>query len=143
MLAEDEFLEDYIDHIGDNILANLQDQPKRRRFFRRKYIPRPREIAHLDLYVCYFSESPIYTDEMFRRRYRMKRSLFLRVVEKLGEWSPYFNIATDCVGREGLSLLQRCTAAIRMLAYGTPADELDENLKIAASIALECLRNTG
>jgi hypothetical protein len=105
MLAEDEFLEDYIDHIGDNILANLQDQPKRCWFFRRRYIPRLREIAHLDLYVCYFSESPIYTDEIFCRRYRMKRSLFLRVVEKLGEWSPYFNIATDCVGREGLSPL--------------------------------------
>jgi hypothetical protein len=28
-----------------------------------------------------------------------------------------------------------------MLAYGTPADELDENLKIAASTALECLGN--
>jgi hypothetical protein len=26
-----------------------------------------------------------------------------------------------------------------MLAYGTPTDELDENLKIAASTALECL----
>jgi hypothetical protein len=28
---------------------------------------------------------------------------------------------------------------IRMLAYGTPADELDENLKLAASTTLECL----
>jgi hypothetical protein len=54
MLAEDEFLEDYIDHIGDNFLANLQAKPKRCRFFRRRYIPRPREIAHLDLYDCYF-----------------------------------------------------------------------------------------
>ena len=43
------------------------------------------------------------------------------------------------MGREGLSPLQKCTAAIRMLAYGTPADKLDENLKLAASTALECL----
>jgi hypothetical protein len=26
-----------------------------------------------------------------------------------------------------------------MIAYGTPADELDENLKIAANTSLECL----
>jgi hypothetical protein len=135
MQAEDELL----DQIGDNILANLQDQPQRRRFSHRRYIRRPREIAHLDLYACYFSESPIYTDEMFRRRYRMNRLLFLRIVENLGEWSPYFNVAYDCAGRKGLTHIQKCTAAIRMLAYGTPGDELDENLKIAASTALECL----
>jgi hypothetical protein len=45
------------------------------------------------------------------------------------------------VGREGLSPIQKCTAAIKMLAYGTPADQLDDNLKLAASTALECLGN--
>jgi hypothetical protein len=69
----------------------------------------------------------------------MKQRLFLRIAEKLGEWSSYFNPAHDCVGREGLSPLQKCTASICMLVYGTPADELDENLKIAASTTLECL----
>jgi hypothetical protein len=38
-----------------------------------------------------------------------------------------------------MSPLQKCTAAICMIAYGTPADELDENLKIEASTTLECL----
>jgi hypothetical protein len=38
-----------------------------------------------------------------------------------------------------MSPLQKCTATIRMIAYGTPLDELDENLKIEASITLECL----
>ncbi|XP_062081103.1 uncharacterized protein LOC133785904 [Humulus lupulus] len=32
----------------------------------------------------------------------------------------------DAVGRRGLSPLQKCTAAIRMLAYGEPADYVDE-----------------
>jgi hypothetical protein len=76
MLTEDEFLDGYLGRIGENILANLEAQPRRRRFFRRRYIPRPREIAHQDLYACYFAEPPIYTDEMFRRRYRMRRPLF-------------------------------------------------------------------
>jgi hypothetical protein len=38
-----------------------------------------------------------------------------------------------------LSPIQKCYAALRMLAYGTPADELDDNLKLAASTTLECL----
>ncbi|KAL6899410.1 hypothetical protein ACP4OV_006068 [Aristida adscensionis] len=45
----------------------------------------------------------------------------------------------NCSGRVGLSPLQKCTAAMRMLAYGTPADALDEYLKIGKSTALECL----
>lgn len=35
----------------------------------------------------------------------------------------------------------KCTAAMRMLAYGTPADALDENLKIGKSTTLKCLGN--
>jgi hypothetical protein len=69
----------------------------------------------------------------------MKKSLFLRIVDGLGQWSPYFTQRSDCPGRTGLSPLQKCTAAMRMLAYGTPADALDEYLKIGKSTALECL----
>ncbi|XP_044957328.1 uncharacterized protein LOC123408239 [Hordeum vulgare subsp. vulgare] len=35
----------------------------------------------------------------------------------------------------------KCTAAIRMMAYGTPADELDDYLKIGESTALKCLKH--
>ncbi|KAL6846224.1 hypothetical protein ACP4OV_023672 [Aristida adscensionis] len=76
---------------------------------------------------------------MFRTRFRMHKHLFLRIVSALGQWSPYFTQRADCANRQGLSPLQKCTAAIRMLAYGTPADALDEYLKIGKSTALECL----
>jgi hypothetical protein len=69
----------------------------------------------------------------------MARPLFLRIVEALSNWSPYFQQRLDATGRQGLSPLQKCTAAIRMLAYGTSADQLDEVLKIGESTALECL----
>jgi hypothetical protein len=45
----------------------------------------------------------------------------------------------DAVGRQSLSPLQTCTTAIRMIAYGTSADQLDEVLKIAANTCLEIL----
>ncbi|XP_012700776.1 uncharacterized protein LOC105913478 [Setaria italica] len=76
---------------------------------------------------------------MFRRRFRMNRPLFLRIVHTLRAWSPYFTQRADGIGKLGHSPLQKCTVAIRMLAYGTSADQLDEVLKIGASTSLEIL----
>jgi hypothetical protein len=53
--------------------------------------------------------------------------------------SPYFTQIVDLVGRKSLSPLQKCTTAIRMLAYRTSADQLDEVLKIATSTCWETL----
>ncbi|XP_058725973.1 uncharacterized protein LOC131597284 [Vicia villosa] len=39
----------------------------------------------------------------------------------------------------GLSPLQKCTSAIRMLAYGSSADIVDEYVRIGESTAIECL----
>ena len=44
-------------------------------------------------------------------------------------------------GKKGLSPLTKCTAAVRMLAYGIAADCVDEYLKIGESTALECMKN--
>jgi hypothetical protein len=85
----------------------------------RIYILRDRKHAHEELVSQYFSEVPVYTDLMFRTRFRMRRPLFLQIVEALGKWSPYFTQRTDATNREGLSPFIKCTAAMRMLAYGT------------------------
>ncbi|XP_024009190.1 uncharacterized protein LOC112084183 [Eutrema salsugineum] len=45
------------------------------------------------------------------------------------------------LGRPGLSGLQICTSAIRLLAYGTAADSVDEYLRIGATSARNCLEN--
>ncbi|XP_015697999.2 uncharacterized protein LOC107305318 [Oryza brachyantha] len=63
----------------------------------------------------------------------MRRPLFLRIVDALGEWSSFFN-------RPGLMPIQKCTAAIRQLSNGSPADQLDEYIKIGESTAVECLK---
>jgi hypothetical protein len=78
------------------------------------------------LMADYFADRPLYYDRMFRTRFHMRKHLFLRIVQALGQWSPYFTQREDCSGRTGLSPLQKCTAAIHMLAYGTPPDALDE-----------------
>ncbi|XP_045083158.1 uncharacterized protein [Aegilops tauschii subsp. strangulata] len=70
----------------------------------------------------------------------MRRPLLERIIHALGHWSPYFTLRRDVVGRERLTPLQKCTTAIRQLAYGTPADALVEYLKIGEKTALDCLK---
>ncbi|XP_015960490.1 uncharacterized protein LOC107484421 [Arachis duranensis] len=45
----------------------------------------------------------------------------------------------DATGRRSLSPLQKCTAAIRMLAYGVGADAVDDYVRIGESTTIECL----
>jgi hypothetical protein len=80
---------------------------------KRTMIDRSREEGHNRLFNDYFSENPVYTEAQFRRRFRMRRHLFLRIVEALGNHDEYFQIRSDAVGR--LSPLQKCTAALRIL----------------------------
>ncbi|XP_062087068.1 uncharacterized protein LOC133793812 [Humulus lupulus] len=71
----------------------------------------------------------------------MCRYVFLRIVQALENHSEYFHTRFDAVGRRGLLPLQKCTAAMRMLAYGAPADYVDEYVRIGETTAIECLVN--
>ncbi|XP_057779690.1 uncharacterized protein LOC130998275 [Salvia miltiorrhiza] len=116
------------------------DQPRpRRRPIKKAYIRRDREAGALRLYEDYFAENPVYTDAIFRSRFRMCRPLFLRIVDKV-QSDPYFQQQEDATGRPGFTPLQKCTIAIRMLANGGAADQYDEYLRIAESTSLDCMR---
>ena len=103
-------------------------------------IYRDREIADRSLFDDYFAENPRYSDAMFRRRYRMSRSLFLRIVEAVKGHDNYFQKRSDGLGRLGLSTLQKVTAVFRMLAYGLPTNATDEYVKIGQSTAIESMK---
>jgi hypothetical protein len=49
------------------------------------------------LLLIIFSENSIYTDEMFHMRFQMNRPLFLRIVDGLSNWSPYFTPSATIV----------------------------------------------
>ncbi|XP_057775260.1 uncharacterized protein LOC130994238 [Salvia miltiorrhiza] len=57
----------------------------------------------------------------------------------MSNYSPFFTLRQDATGRNGISPLQKCTAAIRQLAYAAPGDSLDEYMRMGESTALECL----
>ena len=105
----------------------------------RRRIDRDREAGHERLFRDYFAPNPVYPPDTFRRRFRMGRHVFLRIVEALSNIDPYFQQRVDAIGKKGLSPLQKCTAAMRMLAYGVSADAVDDYVRIGESTAIECL----
>jgi hypothetical protein len=104
------------------------------------YINRDREAADRRLYNDYFADNPLYNESMFRRRFRMSRSLFIHIVDAVKDHDPYFQQRADSTGRLGLSPLQKVTAVFRMLAYGVAADATDEYVKIGESTAIQSMK---
>ncbi|KAG5557080.1 hypothetical protein RHGRI_007365 [Rhododendron griersonianum] len=107
---------------------------------RRTVINRNTFGAQNRLFDDYFAESPVFPPHYFRRRFRMSHSLFLRIHDAVKAQEPYFIQKRNAAGKLGLSSLQKMTAAFRMLAYGAPADSVDEYVRIGATTALKSLR---
>ena len=51
---------------------------------------RNRVQGHERLYRDYFAEPPIYPLNLFRRRFRMNQTLFLRILFMVENYDPYF-----------------------------------------------------
>ena len=111
-------------------------RPRRRRTFIRGDFVQATEKIFRD----YFVEPPLYPLNIFRRRFRMSRSLFLRIKSMLEATKPYFVQRRNVTGRLGLSSFQKMTAAIRMLAYGTTTDLCDEYVSIRETTTMKCLK---
>jgi hypothetical protein len=67
----------------------------------------------------------------------MSRKLFLDIVYDVRHFNNYFICKKDCTGMVGFFSLQKCTAALRMLAYGAPGDSQDDYIRMAESTAME------
>ena len=99
-------------------------------------INRSRIEGHNRLFADYFAMNPVFTAAQFRRRFRMGRNLFLRIHDSISDSDMYFQQRPDAAGVMGLSSIQKITAALRLMAYGSSADSLDENLRMGESTIL-------
>ncbi|XP_062213786.1 uncharacterized protein LOC133914783 [Phragmites australis] len=106
----------------------------------RKRIHRYWLEGYIRLYNDYVVDPPVYPDYIFRRQFRMKRKLFLKIVGAVEEKDPWFQQRRNAASELGLSALQKVIAAFRMLAYDTPADSLDECLRLGESTIIENMR---
>jgi hypothetical protein len=81
----------------------------------------------------YFAEVPMYPPRLFRRRYRMRRDLFVKIVKDCEANSHYFKRRRNAASTMGFSAYQKISVAMRVLAYGIPANYTDEYLRQVSS----------
>jgi hypothetical protein len=101
---------------------------------RRKSKPRQRMEGY-----NYFADDPLHSVVVFWHRFRMSQKLSLDIVYAVRRFDNYFICKKDCTGMVGFSSLQKCTAALRMLAYGAPGNSKDDYKRMAKCMAMECI----
>jgi len=92
---------------ANGALSSSRKPRKKKRFIRRD-----REEPHQCLYKDYFAEDSIYNESHFRSKFRMRRHLFIPIVDALSTHYEYFQQRYDDIGRQGLSPLTKCTAVM-------------------------------
>ncbi|KAM1175120.1 hypothetical protein ACFX13_028226 [Malus domestica] len=108
-------------------------------FAGRSYKPRNRAITHANLINNYFDPNSVYTEDDFRHRFRMRRYVFERLLCDVQLVNPYFRQKRDRAGRLNFSPHQKVTVALRMMAYGSPANSMDETHGMSESTCLDTL----
>ncbi|XP_020414092.1 uncharacterized protein LOC109947696 [Prunus persica] len=87
----------------------------------------------------YFIPNYVYSNVDFHGRYRMQPHLFNKVMHNVCNYDAYLIQKCDAAGVLGLFSKQKLTTVIRMLAYGSSADQVDEIARMRKSITLESL----
>ena len=106
----------------------------------RQYRYRDRVSGHSRLLNDYFVKNPVYDETLFRRRFRLSRPLFLRILHTLQQRNQYFVQIRNAANTVGLSGEQKMTVALCMLAYGMSANSLDEYVRIGETTTIECVK---
>lgn len=81
----------------------------------RRNVMRNHAEGHQRIYDQYFAPGEgMYSEETFRRRFHMKRSLFQRIMNDVQENDAYFEQKKDCTGKLGLTESGSCSSPINL-----------------------------
>jgi hypothetical protein len=70
----------------------------------------------------------------------MRKSLFLKIVDDLKAVNSFFEQKRNAVGVMTFSSIHKCIIAIKMLAYGSAADSMDDVDCIVESMVLATVK---
>jgi hypothetical protein len=84
-----------------------------------------------------FAGDATHTPKDFRRRFRMNKDFFMKIVSGVREYDTYFICKKDCTGLWGVSSVQKCTTSMCCLAYEAPLDAVNNYMPMAESTCLE------
>ncbi|XP_071704185.1 uncharacterized protein [Rutidosis leptorrhynchoides] len=132
---------DHLDELNDD--EEVEPIPRAPR----RYLYRDREGRAKAFWNDYFFDNCTFSDDYFRRRYRMRKPLFLRICQgimnfsqtPIPEYFTYFHQRRDACGLLGFNIVQKVTSAIRQLAYAATADLFDEYLHMGEQTSYDCL----
>ncbi|KAI5317244.1 hypothetical protein L3X38_036951 [Prunus dulcis] len=102
-------------------------------------VDRHRQPRGKNLLEDYFILNSLCHVSYFRDRYIMQPHLFQKIMHDICNYDTYFVQKYDAVRVLGLLLEQKLTTALRMLAYGASAEQVDEIARMGKSTILECL----
>jgi hypothetical protein len=97
-------------------------------------LDRSRDAGHVQLYP----ETALYR-AYFWHRFWISRRVFERIIEGDRYHNPYFQCRPDATSKLGLSSDKKCSASIRMLAYGAAGDLVDEYMRMSESRCIESI----
>jgi hypothetical protein len=69
------------------------------------------------------TEEPTYTEEHFRRRFRMSRAIFLVIHDAVVLTDPSFRRQSDCTGRVGISSYLKVAGCVQYMCIGIAHDQ--------------------
>ena len=87
----------------------------------------------------YMCESPVFTEEEFRRRYRVSKSIFIAVVAKVQSFDSWFIQTKNCAGKMGISAHLNVAVALVVLGNGSSFDRCVSEYRMSSSTISSCL----
>ncbi|XP_071683310.1 uncharacterized protein [Lolium perenne] len=106
--------------------------------FGRQKLWRERIEGHERLMRSYFNDNAIFPESYFRRRFRMSINLFKHIAMEVTKYDRFIEQRRNAAGELGHSTYQKVTAAL--LAYGIPADLVDDHLAMGESTSILCVK---
>ena len=76
---------------------------------------------------------------MVSRCFRMRKPVFLCIVEGVEAHDDYLKLRRDCCGQLFFSAKQKCTTALRMLGLGIAADTVGEMVRMGESTCVKTI----
>jgi hypothetical protein len=85
----------------------------------------------------YFADDAANTPKEFWRHFRMNKETFMKIAFARARVWRLLHVQVDCTRLYGFSSVQKCTDALRCIAYGAPCDMNEDYLRMAESTCFE------
>ncbi|XP_023753121.1 uncharacterized protein LOC111901483 [Lactuca sativa] len=99
---------------------------------------RDHEEGHIHLVHDYFADDCVYQPRDFKRRFRLRKNVFVRIANALENRYEFFQ-TRDARRKRGFTGLQKCVAAIKLMEMRESPHSIDDYMRMSKRTARESL----